>query len=159
MSRCTVKPVLAPPGDIEDAIGRNYGSALNPEAATTTGSSAKIAPGMNPNKAGDSVMDTDTKSALAEVVALQGAGKAAMGQRKRGRGAGERGGGSAYRASRQHHFAVGHQRKSVGYFTSSRIRRYIRVRFRIDGVLHEVMQMPGYIKLPLIARYKNPVGK
>ncbi len=30
----------------------------------------------------------------------------------------------------------------------------IRVRFRIDGNMHEVMQMPGYITAPLIRRYK-----
>src|SRR5579875_2973734 len=33
-------------------------------------------------------------------------------------------------------------------------RRGIRVRYRIDGVLHEIMQMPAYLKLPLVARYK-----
>ena len=32
--------------------------------------------------------------------------------------------------------------------------RGVRVRYRIDGVLHETMTMPGYIKMPLIARYK-----
>ncbi len=30
----------------------------------------------------------------------------------------------------------------------------VTVRFRIDGVLHEVMRMPGFITLPLVQRYK-----
>jgi len=33
-------------------------------------------------------------------------------------------------------------------------KRGMRVRYRIDGVLHETMTMPNYIKAPLIARYK-----
>ena len=33
-------------------------------------------------------------------------------------------------------------------------KRGIRVRYRIDGVLHETMQMPKYIQMPLTARYK-----
>ena len=32
--------------------------------------------------------------------------------------------------------------------------RYTRVRYRIDGVLHEIMQLPKYIHPPLISRYK-----
>ncbi len=32
--------------------------------------------------------------------------------------------------------------------------RHVRVRYRIDGVLHEVMQMPRHIHPPLISRYK-----
>jgi type IV pilus assembly protein PilB len=33
-------------------------------------------------------------------------------------------------------------------------RRGVRVRYRIDGVLHEVMQVPQYIQAPLISRMK-----
>lgn len=33
-------------------------------------------------------------------------------------------------------------------------RQRVRVRYRIDGVLHEVMQLPKYIHLPLISRIK-----
>ena len=33
-------------------------------------------------------------------------------------------------------------------------RRGIRVRYRMDGVLHEIMQMPAYLKMPLTARFK-----
>ena len=33
-------------------------------------------------------------------------------------------------------------------------RTKVRIRYRVDGVLHEVMSMPGYIKMPLVARYK-----
>jgi type IV pilus assembly protein PilB len=32
--------------------------------------------------------------------------------------------------------------------------RHVRVRYRIDGVLHEIMQMPKHIHPPLISRYK-----
>jgi type IV pilus assembly protein PilB len=37
-------------------------------------------------------------------------------------------------------------------------RRSLRVRFRIDGVLHEVMPLPKYIDKPLISRYKILAG-
>jgi type IV pilus assembly protein PilB len=33
-------------------------------------------------------------------------------------------------------------------------RRNVRVRFRVDGVLHEVMPIPKHIQAPLISRYK-----
>ena len=33
-------------------------------------------------------------------------------------------------------------------------RRGVRVRYRIDGVLHEIMQLPKYIQAPLISRLK-----
>ncbi len=33
-------------------------------------------------------------------------------------------------------------------------RRGIRIRYRVDGVLHEVMQMPKYVHAPLISRIK-----
>ena len=157
VSRCTIKAVLAPPADIEDAIGRNYGSDLSPEAiaaATTTGSSAKLAPGMNPNKAASKdIMDTDMQSAASEVIALQGASKKAMDEE-----ADE----NALRAEVEEAPIV----RLANTILQSAIkekasdihiepdRRNIRVRFRIDGVLHEVMQMPGYIKAPLVARYK-----
>jgi type IV pilus assembly protein PilB len=32
--------------------------------------------------------------------------------------------------------------------------RHVRIRYRVDGVLHEVMQMPKYIHPPLSSRYK-----
>jgi len=32
--------------------------------------------------------------------------------------------------------------------------RHVRIRYRVDGVMHEVMQMPKYIHPPLISRYK-----
>ena len=156
VSRCSIKPVLAPPIDIEEAIGRNYGSALTAEAVTTTGSSAKIMPGMNPNKGPDSVMDVDTKSALAEVIALQGAKTDTKGRSDDD--------GDESEADKMVEEApivrlANTILQSAIKEKASDIhiepdRRYIRVRFRIDGVLHEVMQMPGYIKLPLIARYK-----
>jgi len=152
VSRCTIKPVLAPPTEIEEAIGRNYGSALNAEAVTTTGSSAKIMPGMNPNKGGGNIIDTDTNSALQEVIALQGAKtdtdkeEAAAELEKMVEDA------PIVRLANTILQSAIKEKASDIHIEPDR--RSIRVRFRIDGVLHEVMQMPGYIKLPLVARYK-----
>ena len=157
VSRCTIKPVLAPPADIEDAIGRNYGSDLAPEAvagAPTTGMNPTKG-GMNPlaKGGGASVMDTDMSSAAAEVIALQGASK---------KTSDEEADENALRAEVEEAPIV----RLANTILQSAIkekasdihiepdRRNIRVRFRIDGVLHEVMQMPGYIKSPLVARYK-----
>ncbi len=157
VSRCTIKPVLAPPADIEDAIGRNYNSSFSPEAvagATTTGSSVKLAPGMNPNKGGSNdIMDTDTKSALAEVVAITGAGKNAMDSEREDEAlAKEVEEAPIVRLANTILQSAIKEKASDIHIEPDR--RNIRVRFRIDGVLHEVMQMPGYIKSPLVARYK-----
>ena len=157
VSRCTIKAVLAPPADIEDAIGRNYGSDLAPEAiaaATTTGSSAKLAPGMNPNKvANNDIMDTDVKSAMAEVIAITGAGKAAMDSEREDEAlAKEVEEAPIVRLANTILQSAIKEKASDIHIEPDR--RNIRVRFRIDGVLHEVMQMPGYIKSPLVARYK-----
>ncbi len=161
VSRCTIRPVMAPPADIEETIGRSYGSALTPldnatvAAATTTASSAKLMPGMNPNKGGGGteVMDVDTKSALAEVIALQGAGKAAMdGEKEDDAAAAMVEEAPIVRLANTILQSAIKEKASDIHIEPDR--RYIRVRFRIDGVLHEVMQMPAYIKQPLIARYK-----
>lgn len=154
VSRCTIKPVMAPPAEIEEAIGRNYGSALNAEAVTTTGSSAKIMPGMNPNKAASAdIMDTDTKSALAEVVALQGA-KSDTDKEEAAQAEVDKLVDEAPIVRLANTILQSAIKEKASDIHIEPDRRNIRVRFRIDGVLHEVMQMPGYIKLPLVARYK-----
>src|SRR5579859_4332787 len=57
VSRCQIRPVLAVPDHIEDAVNRNYGGGVTVEG--TTGSAKG---GMNPLKNGGAaeLMDTDT---------------------------------------------------------------------------------------------------
>ncbi len=158
VSRCTIKAVLAPPTDIEDAIGRNYGSDLAPEAVTgaattSPGMNPMGKGGMNPNKAASNdIMDTDVKSAMAEVVAIRGAqGDAAKEDEAAALEAEVEAAPIVRLANTILQSAIKEKASDIHIEPD---RRNIRVRFRIDGVLHEVMQMPGYIKAPLVARYK-----
>jgi type IV pilus assembly protein PilB len=150
VSRCQVRPVLAVPEHIEDAIGRLY-----PESGVAVEGVAGGKGGMNPLKAvgGSDIMDTDTKSAMAEVMAVYGAqGDAAKGAdddkdvEKMTEDA------PIVRLANTILQQAIKEKASDIHLEPDR--RGIRVRYRIDGVLHEIMQMPNYIKMPLVARYK-----
>ena len=101
----------------------------------------------------ETVMDTDTKTALAEVIALAGA----QGQIGRDSETSQTVQATVEEAPIVRlantilQSAVKEKASDIHFEPD---RRYIRVRFRIDGILHEVMQMPGYIKQPLTNRYK-----
>ncbi len=148
VSRCQVRAVLAVPEQIEDAISRNYnsGSVEAIGAGTSKG-------GLNPMKGGGGdIMDTDTKSSLAEVMAVYGArGDAAKDAEDEDMAKAVEEAPIVRLANTILQSAIKEKASDIHIEPD---RRNIRVRFRIDGVLHEIMQMPSYIKLPLTARYK-----
>jgi type IV pilus assembly protein PilB len=151
VSRCQVRGVLAVPEHIEDTISRLYGGSV--EAMPGTPGKG----GMNPNKGGNGsgeLVDTDTKSAMAQAMAEYGSR------------------GDAAKADEEDEESL---TKLVDEAPIVRLattiiqqaikdkasdihlepgQRGVRVRYRIDGVLHETMQMPKYIQMPLTARYK-----
>lgn len=165
VSRCQVRGVLAVPDEIEQAIVRNYsgGGGVEPiasasPAAVAAGGAVAKAGGMNPLRAGGGAemggigMDTDTKSAMAQVLAEYGAR------------------GDASKEEDDDALAKEVEEAPIVRLATTILqqaikdgasdihiepdRRNVRVRYRIDGVLHEIMQMPGYIKMPLTARFK-----
>jgi type IV pilus assembly protein PilB len=149
VSRCQVRPVLAVPEHIEDAINRLYGGGVAVEGIAGGGKG-----GMNPLKAvgGGDIMDTDTKSAMAEVMATYGARGDAAKDENDAELAKEIEEAPIVRLANTILQQAIKEKASDIHLEPDR--RGIRVRYRIDGVLHEIMQMPNYIKMPLVARYK-----
>ena len=144
VSRCVVRGVLAVPEHIEDSISRLYGGT------TVEGTGSKG--GMNPMKgaASDAVGDSDMKTTMARAMAEYGA---------------------------KNNWQIDEDETETGALEDAPIvrlantiiqqavkvrasdihiepdRRGMRIRYRTDGVLHEVMQMPRFIQAPLLGRY------
>jgi type IV pilus assembly protein PilB len=144
VSRCQVRPVLAVPEHIEDTINRLYGGSAEPAARG----------GMNPNRGGASeVGDADMKSSMAEAMAQYGA---------RGDAAGidddeestEKLSSEAPIVRLANTIIQQAVRERASDIHLEPERKNVRIRYRIDGVLHETMQMPKYIQMPLTARFK-----
>jgi type IV pilus assembly protein PilB len=168
-SKCTVKLVLAAPGAIEEAIAKVYGGTAIEDSGPGNAATADAAKkgglgglnpfkgGMNPNKGG--------------MNPLAGGGLAGGG------------GGGDLRAAMAEYGASGDMSESddddgVAQSEEAPIirvantiiqqaikegasdihiepdRRGLRIRYRVDGVLHETMTMPKYIQAPLISRFK-----
>ena len=149
VSRCTVRGVLAVPEHIEDSISRLYGGTAVMGTAGT---------GMNPLKGGgapgnDLGMSSDVKADLAEAMAQYGArGDAAEGKEDEGNG--EDGSDAAPIVRLANTILQQAIKERASDIHVEPDRRGIRIRYRVDGVMHETMQMPNYIKMPLTARYK-----
>jgi type IV pilus assembly protein PilB len=148
VSRCTIRPVLAAPGAIEDAISRTYG-----------GTSASLAPaeggkgGMNPMKGGMESMGSNNAMAdIKEALAKYGSMGDAAGDDDDESAAAMAEEAPIIRvASTIIQQAI---REGASDIHIEPDRRGVRVRYRVDGVLHETMTMPKYIQAPLISRYK-----
>ena len=155
MSRSQVKGVIAAPSQIEEAISRLYtGGAGGVEAITTTGSSAKG--GMNPLKGGMSADLSggggDAKADLALAMAQYGAkGDAAKEESDENAEVVSEEAPIVRLANTILQQAIKEKASDIHMEPD---KRGLRVRYRVDGVLHESMTMPSYIKMPLTARYK-----
>lgn len=141
VSRCQIRPVLAVPDQIEQALTTYYGGGVATNAASD---------GAKPST---ELVDSDARSAMAQAMAEYGA---------RGDAAKETDEESDLRelvdqapivrlAATILQQAIKERASDIHIEPD---RRGLRVRYRIDGVLHEIMQMPAYLKLPLVARYK-----
>jgi len=152
VSRCTIRAVLAPAGDIEDAIARVYGGTTA-ELAPANGGSAQ--PGMNPLKQGGGSMPTGMSDLMAEI--RENIAKAGSS------------GDLASDDDEDSALAMAEEAPIIRVANSIILqcireggsdihiepdRRGVRVRYRVDGVLHETMTLPKYIQAPLISRFK-----
>ena len=162
VSRCMVRGVLAVPDQIEEAVNRNYGGSTGGEISPVGGAAPTTSPGMNPMKGGmnpnkqagtpDSIIGTDAKADLALAMAEYGSrGDAAGADEDEAMASMVEDAPIVRLANTIMQQAIKEKASDIHLEPST---RGVRVRYRIDGVLHETMTMPGYIKMPLIARYK-----
>jgi type IV pilus assembly protein PilB len=134
-----VQPVLASPEQVADAIAKHYGAATAAAPATNGAATTAVEPaGMG---AGDmkSMFDEYMPSGgMTDDVAASDEDPTVQGPIIR----------IAHAIVQQ---AVAAGASDIHVEPSQ---RNTRVRFRIDGVLHEIMQIPKHIHPPLISRYK-----
>jgi type IV pilus assembly protein PilB len=152
VSKCNVRPVLAAPGALEEAIGRHYGGTSVVGAAADGAAAGKG--GMNPLKGGGSAIGGsggDMMTALKmDIASFGAAGDAAMDDDESAEALAEEA--PIIRVANtiiQQAIKDGASDIHIEPGT-----RNLRVRYRVDGVLHEVMTMPKYIQPPLISRFK-----
>jgi len=149
VSRCSVRGVLASPDEIEQAISRLYGGTTV-EGVPVAGGASKG--GMNPMKGAD-LVDADAQSAMKEAMAQYASrGDAATSEDEAEDGSQGADDAPIVRLANTIIQQAVKERASDIHIEPDR--RGVRVRYRIDGVLHETMMMPNYIKMPLTARYK-----
>lgn len=141
-SRCQVLPVLAAPGAIEDALRRAYGTGA---AAESSGNGAGNAPA--PSPAGRTM---DMMSSLkGDIAAYSARGDVEDDDKAAVREAEE---GPIIRVANTIIQQAITERASDIHVEPQG--RNLRVRYRIDGVLHEILNLPKYVQAPLISRYK-----
>jgi len=136
VSKCTIRPVLAAADAIEDAINRAYQSVMGraPEAETSAapvggGMMAGIKADIAAISVGMELDEEDVESAarVAEEAPIVRIANTIIQQ------------------------AVKERASDIHVEPQE---RGLRIRYRIDGVLHEIMTLPKYIQPPLISRYK-----
>jgi len=137
--RLKVQPVLATPDQIEDVIAAHYQEAPEPAPASSNGAGTSA---MAPADGGMGL--TDIAKDVGEYVPTGG--------KEEDEDTSDVVQGPIIRIAH----AVIQQAVTAG---ASDIHiepsaRNVRIRYRVDGVLHEIMQMPKYIHPPLISRYK-----
>ncbi len=151
VSRCAVQGVLGIPEQIEDAISKNYGGT---SVEGIPGSVVPAKGGMNPMKGGGTdILDGDAKATMAQAMAEFGArGDAAKDDEDEDALTKQVEEAPIVRLAN----AIIQQavREGASDIHVEPDRRGMRVRYRIDGVLHETMQMPKYLQMPLTARFK-----
>jgi type IV pilus assembly protein PilB len=129
-SRCVVRPVIAAPGAIEDAIRKVYGGSATDGAAPATTDGSGTAP----------MSDIAAYSARGDIEEDE---KAVLREAEEGP------------IVRVAHTIIQQaiNERASDIHVEPQIRN-LRIRFRIDGVLHEVLSLPKYVQAPLISRYK-----
>jgi len=133
-----VQPVLASPDAIEEALGKHYGG-------TSSNGSATLAQGAT--GAEGTIQGRDFQSALQQYANTSGP-------------LDEETADAVKTADEAPIIRIAHTiiqqavRDGASDIHIEPDRRGLRIRFRIDGVLHEVMHLPKHIHPPLVSRYK-----
>ncbi|MBA3726392.1 MAG: Flp pilus assembly complex ATPase component TadA [Armatimonadetes bacterium] len=144
VSRLKVKPVRAVPGAIEDAIRRNYGGGNGaPEPGAAPGAAAPAATATAP---------ASSRGDISQAIAEAGAA--------RGIEVGEDDAAVVQVAEQAPIIRLANaliQQAITDRASDVHVepqQRGVRVRYRVDGVLHEAMTVPKNLQAPLISRYK-----
>jgi type IV pilus assembly protein PilB len=145
VSRCTVRGVLAVPDHINDAIARLYGGS--------TAEAPSALAGMNPNKANNEIGGGSMKADMQEIAAIY-ASKNDKDITADEAGATTDGADDAPIVRLANTIIQQAIKERASDIHIEPGPRNMRVRYRIDGVLHEAMPMPKYLQMPLTARYK-----
>ncbi len=141
VSRCNIRAVLAAPGDIEDAISRVYGGSA-PGPSSGNGGSPGMAP-MAGSLIGEINMEIAKYGSGGEAATAEDDDEAAAAMAEEA---------PIIRvASTLIQQAI---REGASDIHIEPEKRGLRIRYRVDGVLHETMKLPKYIQAPLISRYK-----
>jgi len=154
VSRCNIRGVLAAPSDIEDAIARVYGGTSASLAPADAAGNGGTKGGMNPMKGavpgpGGS---SDLMSQIRQDIASYGAtGEAALDEDEESAIAMAEEAPIIRVANTIIQQAI---KEGASDIHIEPDRRGLRIRYRVDGVLHETMTMPKYIQPPLISRFK-----
>jgi len=144
VSRCTVKGVLAVPDHITDAIARLYGGS-------TADAPSAIKGGMNPGK--EMLIGGTMEGDMKEIAAIYSAkNDKDITDEETGTGVDGSDDAPIVRLANTIIQQAIKERASDIHIEPGA--RNMRVRYRIDGVLHEAMPMPKYLQMPLTARYK-----
>ena len=140
-SRCVVRQVLAAPGAIQDAIAKAYGGSAVVGATDGASSGGESAIAQRPADLRASVMT--------DVAAYSARGDSEDDEKAVLREAEE---GPIVRvANTIIQQAISERASDI--HVEPQIRN-VRIRYRIDGVLHEALTLPKYVQAPLISRYK-----
>jgi len=162
VSKCSIRTVLAGPTAVEDAIAKHY-SGTTSSVPPAEQSAAPAKGGMNPAKGGMNPMLGGGGGASA------GGGGDLMGAMKQALAEYGAMGDAADEGDEDSAAAMADEAPIIRVANTiiqqavkegaSDIHiephpRGLRVRYRVDGVLHETMTMPKYIQAPLLSRYK-----
>ncbi len=146
VSRCTVRGVLAVPDHITDAIARLYGGTGGGEISANR-------TGMNPNKDSTDLTNSSMAGDMKEAMARYSAEKNTdIETDENAQGVDGSDDAPIVRLANTIIQQAIKERASDIHIEPGT--KNMRVRYRIDGVLHEAMPMPKYLQMPLTARYK-----
>ncbi len=154
VSRCTIRAALAAPSAIEEAITRHYGGSSPSLAPAEAGAVAKASPGMNPMKAGGGAAGGGMGDLLGDIKMEVAKHAAAGGTEDDDEEV------AADMAEQAPIIRIANAivqqaiKEGASDIHIEPQNRGLRVRYRVDGVLHESMALPKYIQPPLLSRFK-----
>jgi len=142
VSKCMVQPMAAVPGDLETELGKAYGVKPDAQLPVDRPGTA-IAPPTS---------SSGNKESLVDIVkAYGGPATGTSGDDDDKDGVDEDSAPVVRMANAVLSQAIESGASDIHIEPD---RRHVRVRFRIDGVLQEIMPIPKHIQAPLISRYK-----
>ena len=148
-SGCLVKPVIAVPGAIEDALAKNYSGGGGNSAASAV-QSGNIEGG--PRGTGSAAARGDIAGLVAQAQVARDADQAKFGKNQE-----EDGAELAEQAPIIKLASAVIQQAIIDRASDIHVEpgvRSVRIRYRVDGVLMEAMSVPKNLMAPLISRFK-----